>query len=188
MQAKADPLPLPFWLQWLLAAMIAGMITRAAHPKTLVITGLIFGLSQWVVLLPVLRPRTWFAHALWLPASALSGLIAYLLIASLGVRLLGPVLIAVAAPYEDFASHLIFVTMLWSIIGLGQWPLLRGVLPGAGCWILTSAGGGALGAIIDLAILAAGGEVYDSIWAGLLAGGGYGAVTARTIVHIKDAN
>ena len=179
---------LPFWVQWLLAAMIAGMLTRATHPRTLILAGLIFGFGQWLVLLPVLRSRPWLTHALWVPATALSGLVAYLLIASLGVRLLGPVLIAFTAPYENFASHFIFVTFLWSAIGLGQWPLLREVLPHAGRWILISAGGGAAWALIDLALQVAGMEMYTSILAGMLSGGGYGIVTGRVIAPLKDIN
>jgi hypothetical protein len=186
MQTKVSVFPLPFWLQWVLAAMIAGLLTRATHPRTLLLTGFIFGLGQWVVLAPVFRSRTRLAHALWLPATAISGLVGYLLIASLGVRVLGPVLIAITAPYENFASHLIFLTFLWGIIGLGQWPLLRAARPQAGRWILISAGGGATGALIDLVILAAGLEMYSSIFAGMLAGAGYGVVTGPVIARLKD--
>jgi hypothetical protein len=187
MQTKVSVFPLPFWLQWVLAAMIAGLLTRATHPRTLLLTGFIFGLGQWMVLAPVFRSRTRLAHALWLPATTISGLVGYLLIASVGVRVLGPVLIAVTAPYENFASHLIFLTFLWGMIGLGQWPLLRAALPQAGQWILISAGGGAMGAIIDLVILAAGLEMYSSIFAGMLAGGGYGIVTGSVIARLKEA-
>ena len=165
--------------------MIAGILTRATHPRTLILIGLFFGLGQSIVLYPVLRSRGWLAYALWLPATAISGLVGYLLIASLGVRLLGPVLIAYTAPYHNFASHLIFLTFLWMVIGLGQWPLLRGVLPNAGRWILISAAGGAAGALIDLALLLAGVEVYTSLLAGMLAGGGYGVVTGRILECLK---
>jgi hypothetical protein len=185
MQTKASILVFPFWLQWTLVAMIAGMLTRATHPRTLILAGIIFGLGQWVVLYPVLRPRGRLAHALWLPATAISGLTGYLLIASLGVRLLGPVLIAYTSPYENFASHLIFLTILWMIIGLGQWPLLRVVFPHTQRWILVSAGGGATGALIDLVLLAAGIEIYTSLLAGMLAGGGYGIVTGRVLERIE---
>jgi hypothetical protein len=188
MQTKVTGFAIPFWLQWSLVAMIAGMLTRATHPRTLLLTGFIFGLGQWLVLSPVLRGRMWLAHALWLPATAISGLVGYLLIASLGVRLLGPVLIAVTAPYENYASHLIFLTILWMVIGLGQWPLLREVLPHAGRWILISAGGGATGALIDLALQLAGVEIYTSLLAGMLAGGGYGFVTGRAIAQLKGSN
>lgn len=165
--------------------MVAGMLTRATHPRTLILTGFIFGLGQWIVLYSVLRSRRWPAHALWLPATAISGLVGYLLIASLGVRLLGPVLIAYTAPYHNFASHLIFLTILWVVIGLGQWPLLRNVLPHAERWIWFSAVGGATGALIDLALLLAGLEIYTSLLAGMLAGGGYGVVTGRALEHSK---
>jgi hypothetical protein len=187
MRMKGSVVRLPFWLQWVLAAMIAGLLTRATHPRTLLLTGFIFGLGQWVVLAQVFRSRTRLAHALWLPATAISGLVGYLLIASLGVSVLGPVLIAFTAPYENFASHLIFLTFLWGMIGLGQWPLLRDALPQARRWILISAGGGATGAIIDLVILAAGMEMYSSILAGMLAGGGYGIVTGPVIARLKGA-
>jgi hypothetical protein len=179
MQTKASGFAIPFWLQWTIAAMIAGILTRATHPRTLILTGLFFGLAQSLVLYPMLRSRGWLAHALWLPATAISGLVGYLLIASLGVHLLGPMLIAYTSPYENFASHLIFLTILWMIIGLGQWPLLRDVLPNARRWILVSAGGGATGALIDLVLLLAGMEIYTSLIAGMLAGGGYGVVTGR---------
>jgi hypothetical protein len=182
---KGSSFPLPLWFQWLLVAMIAGLLTRATHPRTLLLTGFIFGLGQWVVLSSVLRPRTWLAHALWLPATAISGFVGYLLIASVGVRVLGPPLIAFTAPYENFASHLIFLTILWATIGLGQWPLLRDLLPHAGRWVLISAGGGGTGALIDLALQVAGVEIYTSLLAGALAGGGYGIVTGRAIMHIK---
>src|SRR5688572_31614673 len=102
----------PFWFQWLLVSMIAGLLTRATHPRTLLLTGFIFGLGQWIVLYSELRPRAgraWLAHALWLPATVLSGLVGYLLIASLGVRILGPVLRALTSPYENNFSHLIFL-------------------------------------------------------------------------------
>ena len=165
--------------------MIAGMLTRATHPRTLILTGLIFGLVQSVVLFHVLRSRGWLAPVLWLPATAISGLVGYLLIASLGVRVLGPVLIALTAPYENFASHLIFLTILWTNIGLGQWPLLRELLPYAGRWVLISALGGATGALIDLAFQVAGWEMHTSLLAGMLAGVGYGVVTGSAFSQIK---
>jgi hypothetical protein len=185
MRMKVTTSAIPFWLQWTLAAMIAGMLTRATHPRTLILTGLFFGLAQSPVLYPVLRSRGWLAHALWLPASAISGLVGYLLIASVGVRLLGPVLIAYTSPYENFASHLIFLSFIWMVIGLGQWPLLRGVLLNAGRWILVSAGGGAAGALIDLVLLLAGVEIYTSLIAGMLAGGGYGVATGGVLEQIR---
>jgi hypothetical protein len=184
--------PLPFWFQWLLVAMVAGLLTRATHPRTLLLTGFIFGLGQWIVLYPELHSlrsragRAWLAHALWLPTTALSGLVGYLLIASLGVRVLGPVLIALTSPYENSFSHLIFLTFLWGVIGLGQWPLLRGVLPQAGRWILISACGGIAGSLVDLALQAAGVDMHTSLLAGMLAGAGYGLVTGRFLARMQD--
>ena len=132
MPATRSVFPIPFWSQWLLAALVAGLITRATHPRTLIFTGLIFGLAQWVILYSRLRPHGRLLHALWLPATSISGLAGYLLIASVGVRVLGPLLIAFTRPYENLASHLIFLTILWTVIGLGQWPLLRPLLPRPG--------------------------------------------------------
>ena len=185
MPTKIFGFAIPFRLQWVIIAMIAGMLTRATHPRTLILTGLIFGLGQWMVLYPVLRSRGWLTQALWLPATAISGLVGYLLIASLGVRLLGPVLIAYTSPYQNLASHLIFLSILWTIIGLGQWPLLRDVLSHAERWILISAGGGATGALIDLSLQFVGLEIYTSLLAGMLAGGGYGFVTGRVIEQLR---
>jgi hypothetical protein len=177
---------IPFQLQWSLVSMIAGLLARAAYPRTLLLAGFLFGVGQWLVLAPVLRSQAKLAHALWLPASAISGIAGYLLIASLGVHLLGPVLIEYTAPYHNFASHLIFLTILWTMIGLGQWPLLRGRLPRAGRWILVSAGGGAAGALIDLALQIAGVEFHTSLLAGMLAGGGYGLVTGPALARLKE--
>lgn len=170
-----------FWLPWLLANGIAGLLARAFHPRTLLLTGLIFGVAQWVALYPALCSRHWLVHALWLPATAISGLIGYLLVASLGVQLLGPVLIELTSPYENTASHLIFLTFIWAMIGLGQWPLLREARPRAGRWILVSGLGGTAGALVDLALQTAGVEMHTSLLAGALAGAGYGAVTGRTL-------
>ena len=167
--------------------MLAGLITRAAFPRTLLLTGFIFGLAQWVVLLPVLRSRSKVAHALWLPATAISGVVGYLLIASAGVRLLGPVLITYTAPYENVFSPLIFLAILWGFIGLGQWPLLREALPHAGRWIAVSALGGFTGALLDLMLQAAGIEMHTSLLAGMLAGAGYGAVTGRALVRLTSS-
>ena len=164
---------------------MAGMLTRATHPRTLLLTGLSFGIGQWLVLSSVLRSRKWLAHALWLPATAISGLVGYLLIASLGVRILGPALIEFTTPYENVASHLIFLTILWTVIGLGQWPLLRDLLPKSGRWVLVSAGGGGTGALIDLALQWAGVEIYTSLLAGVLAGSGYGIVTGSLIAQLN---
>jgi hypothetical protein len=166
--------------------MIAGLLTRATHPRTLLLTGFLFGLSQWIVLYPVLRSRTRLAHTLWLPATALSGLVGYLLIASLGVRVLGPILIRLASPFENSASHLIFLTFLWGVIGLGQWPLLRVVLPQAGRWVSISACGGAAGSLADLALQAAGWEMHTSLLAGALAGAGYGVITGRFLSRLRS--
>jgi hypothetical protein len=174
-----------FWLQWLLASMIAGLLARAMYPRTLLLAGFFFGLAQWAVLFPVLRVRTWLAHALWLPATMLSGLVGYLFIASLGVQVLGPVLIVLATPYENSASHLIFLTFLWGMIGLGQWPLLRDALPHAGRWVPVSACGGAVGSLVDLALQAAGVEMHTSLLAGALAGAGYGVITGRFLVRLR---
>jgi hypothetical protein len=185
MWAKRSFSTFPLWLGWLLAAMIAGMLTRATHPRTLLLTGFIFGLAQWIVLFPVLCSRTWLAHALWLPATAVSGLVGYLLIASVGVRVLGPVLITHTTPYEDVFSHLIFLTILWAIIGLGQWPLLRNLLSHAGRWIWISALGGFTGALLDLALQAAGVDMYRSLLAGMLAGAGYGAITGPALARLQ---
>jgi hypothetical protein len=183
---KGFPSPIPFWLQWSLAMMIAGLLTRGTYPRTLLLTGFIFGLGQWIVLFPVLRSRTWLAHALWLPATAISGLVGYLLVASVGVRVLGPVLIALTAPYENSFSHLIFLTFLWGMIGLGQWPLLRGALPHAGRWVLVSACGGAAGSLIDLALQAAGVDMHTSLLAGALAGAVYGVVTGCFLTRLRS--
>jgi hypothetical protein len=166
--------------------MIAGMLTRGTHPRTLLLTGLIFGFGQWLVLVPVLRPHGWLRRALWLPATAVSGLAGYLLIASVGVRVLGPVLIRYTTPYQNFASHLIFLTLLWFFIGLGQWPLLRDLFSDAARWIWISAGAGATGALIDLALQLTGLEFYTSLLAGMLAGGGYGVVTGRAFARLMD--
>ena len=167
--------------------MIAGLLTRATHPHTLLLTGFIFGLGQWIVLYPELRSRAWHTHALWLPATTLSGIVGYLLIASVGVRALGPVLIALTAPYENYASHLIFLTFLWFVIGLGQWPLLREALPDARRWMLASACGGAAGSLVDLALQAAGVEMHNSLLAGTLAGAGYGFVTGRFLARLRHS-
>lgn len=165
--------------------MIAGLLSRATYPRTLLLTGFIFGLAQWIVLFPVPGFRARLVHALWLPATSVSGLVGYLLIASVGVRLLGPVLIAWTAPYENVASHLIFLTILWSVIGLGQWPLLRNLMPGAGRWIGISALGGLAGAMVDLALQAAGVDMHRSLLAGMLAGAGYGAVTGSVLAGLQ---
>ena len=178
-----------FIVAWLLAAMLAGLVTRSTHPRTLLLTGLFFGLAQWIVLYAsMLRTGDPLRHLLWLPATALGGLVGYLLIASLGVRTLGPPLIEYTAPYENYFSHLIFLTILWIFIGLGQWPLLRGLLPDAGRWIRVSAGGGAAGALVDLALLLAGVDSYTSLVAGMLAGGGYGWVTGPVIARLKTGD
>jgi hypothetical protein len=168
---------IPIWLQWLLAMMIAGLLSRATHPRTLLLTGFIFGLAQWIVVYPVFRSSTRLAHALWLPATALSGLVAYMLIASVGVRILSAVLIPMASPYENSASHLIFITFLWGVIGLGQWPLLREALADARRWVSVSGCGGAAGSLADLALQASGIEMHTSLVAGALAGATYGLVT-----------
>lgn len=167
--------------------MAAGLVTRATHPRTLILTGLIFGLAQWIILFQV-RSRGRLAHALWLPATAISGLVGYLLIASVGVRVLGPLLIAFTSPYENVVSHLIFLTTLWTVIGVGQWPLLRHWLPHPGRWIPVSAGGGATWALIDVALQLAGVEIYTSTLAGMLAGGGYGIVTGHLIAQLEGDN
>ncbi|HWQ13127.1 MAG TPA: hypothetical protein VNL77_10020 [Roseiflexaceae bacterium] len=171
-------------LRWALAGAVAGTVARAAHPYTLVLTGLVFGLCQWLVLRQQLQRRAWLAAALWVPASALGGLVAYLLIASWGVRHLGPPLIALAAPYENLASHLIFLTALWAAIGLAQWPLLRQRYRHAGWWVPVSAAGGAAGALADIVLELAGGAMHGTVLAGALAGAAYGAVTGAALAHL----
>ena len=170
-----------------MANLIASLLTRATHPRTLLLTGFIFGLIQWIVLYPELRSRARLAHALWLPATAISGLVGYLLIASVGLRILGPVLIALTAPYENYASHLIFLTFLWGTIGLGQWPLLRDALQDTRRWVLVSALGGATGALLDLVLQVAGIAMHTSLLAGTLAGAGYGIVTGCFLARLRSS-
>jgi hypothetical protein len=81
---------------------------------------------------------------------------------------------------------LIFLTLLWFFIGLGQWPLLRDLFSDAARWIWISAGAGATGALIDLALQLTGLEFYTSLLAGMLAGGGYGVVTGRAFARLMD--
>jgi hypothetical protein len=97
------------------------------------------------------------------------------------------VLIAYTAPYENLFSHLIFLSLLWGIIGLGQWPLLRNRLPHAGRWTGISALGGLAGALADLALQAAGADMHRSLLAGMLAGAGYGAVTGPALARLQTA-
>jgi hypothetical protein len=154
----------------------------------LVLTGLAFGIGQWLVLRSRLRQTSWLADALWVPASSLGGLVGYLVIASWGVRSLGPWLIATAAPYENLASHIIFVTMLWSAIGLAQWPILRQQLPRAGWWVAASASGGMLGALFDVTIELTGGVMHGSLLAGALAGTAYGVLTGIVLAQLEAAH
>jgi hypothetical protein len=150
----------------MLAAAIASALARGAHPATLILTGLAFGIAQWLVLRRQLRQTSWLAEALWVPVSALGGLVGYLIIASWGVRTLGPPIVALAFPYENLASHIIFVTLLWTVIGLAQSPMLRPQHRGAGWWVPASATGGALSAVTDSIIALLGGAIYGSLLAG----------------------
>jgi hypothetical protein len=151
-----------------------------------VLTGLAFGIGQWLVLRYQRRQTSWLAEALWIPASALGGLVGYLIIASWGVQTLGSLIIALAAPYENLASHTIFVTLLWIAIGLAQWPILRPQHSRALWWVLASAAGGALSALTDNTIALAGGAIHGSLLAGALAGAAYGAVTGSVLGRLTS--
>jgi len=185
-QATPGPrqLPTQLCLSWVLAATIAGAVTRGAHPYTLILTGLAFGFGQWIMLRRQLHQTSWLAQALWIPASALGGLVGYLIIASWGVQTLGPPIIALAAPYENLASHIIFVTLLWIAIGLAQWPLLRPQHGRALWWVPASAAGGTLSALTDDTVALVGGAIHGSLLAGALAGAAYGAVTGSVLVRL----
>jgi hypothetical protein len=128
----------------------------------------------WLVLHRQLRQTSWLAEALWIRASALGGLVGYRIIASWGVQTLGPPTVALAAPYENLASHIIFVTLLWTAIGLAQWPVLRPQHGRARWWVPASTAGGALSALTDNTIAPAGGAIHGSLLAGALAGAAYG--------------
>jgi hypothetical protein len=169
----------------MLAGAAAGALARAAHPYTLVLTGLAFGIGQWLVFPRCLPRLSWLARALWAPASALGGLVGYLIIASWGVRVLGPPLIAAAAPYENLASHLIFLAMLWAAIGLAQWPILRPQLTCASWWAPVSAAAGMSGALADVVVELAGGAMHGSAPAGALAGAVYGALTGFVLQRLS---
>jgi len=139
--------PAGFWLRWILVSAMGGaMIGTMFQPGDflvhLILRGFIVGAMQWLVLRHVL-PGAWW----WIAATGLSLIAASFLsnLPGLPVNLSGlySALYQQFGLWEVFWVNLVREAVVWGMVGVAQWLVLRR-LPHAGWWIPLSVAGGAV--------------------------------------------
>lgn len=177
---------LSLWLSWLLASTAGGAFIGAMAAPTdffwfLVMTGLVVGVAQWLVLRRYLPGAGW-----WILASALGWFLGTLvLITTQGITF----------PITDFLESVIRLggviwlnvvdgTLYGAVLGVAQWLVLRRHSQYAGWWVLASSIGGAVNGAVGAACAAA---IPIGISAALPYGAGWagaGAVTGMVLVWL----
>ena len=147
----------PLWLWWTLANALGGALVGALEEggfqffATLVLTGPVIGVAQWLVLRRYIRATGW-----WVVVSSVgwwSGINLRILLGEILNRL-------VQSLWHEFGLWEVFwintVQEPVTLVSLGffQWLLLRRRLPCVGWWILASAVGGAIKGSVSASVCA----------------------------------
>lgn len=173
---------LSLWLSWLLASAAGGAFIGSMAAPTdffwfLVMTGLVIGVAQWLVLRRYLPGAGW-----WILASAFGWFLGSLVLMTT---------VEIINPIADFLESVIrlgiwgsAVTMILygTVLGAVQWLVLRRHTQRAGWWVLASVIGGAVGGAVGAACseipFGSAALTYGVAWAGS------GAVTGMVLVWL----
>lgn len=181
-----------FLLWWMLANTVGGAIIGALEEggfqflATLVLTGPVLGIAQWLVI------RSYIGHTGWWVIGSSVGWFLGILLNIMATGILNSivqVLLAVGGLWEVFWLNLVNEPVTAAVLGVSQWFVLRRHIQHAGRWILASAVGGAVHGAVGAALCAAVCQAitsaematavtYGAGWAG------YGAVTGIMLVSL----
>lgn len=119
---KTDSFNWILWAKWILVSTLGWVLGGVLALE--ILTGLVIGALQWIVLRPLIRQSGW-----WILSSALGWA------AGQGLALLFP-------PLE---GKLLLMTTIGAALGFGQWLILRWQIYRAWWWIVLSTLGWAVG-------------------------------------------
>ena len=145
------------------------------------VLGLAFGAAQVLVRRGLFLQFPGYPRLLWVAFSSLGG--------GIGFGLAG----MVASVMDErpgllgaFLPPVAFGAVLWMVIGLAQWLVLRLSVPRAGWWVLASTVGGVLFAMVERAISSGmgGSPSAEAAPYGAITGACYGAVTGGALVWL----
>ena len=171
------------WVSWVLVCAGAGVAARTTGQfMNIMVLGFAFGAAQTLVLGRKPPRSSVDLRLLWVAVSTIGGMV--------GVAL---AVVASSIVYEhavllgNYAGRVTFAVVLWTMIGAGQWLVLRHSVPRAAWWVLASAAGGvAFGAADAVISIAVGGFPAEAEAApyGAVAGACYGAVTGVVLAWL----
>jgi hypothetical protein len=146
-------------LWWVLANAVGGAIVGALEEgefqffATLVLTGPILGVAQWLVLRRYIRHTNW-----WVIASILGWYLGFP-VTLVTREILNPILLemllAVSKLWEVFWLNAVNQLVTFTVLGVAQWLVLRQHLQQAWWWILASSVGGFVNGAMSAAVCAA---------------------------------
>ncbi|MBF1989008.1 hypothetical protein [Fischerella thermalis] len=146
-------------LWWVLANAVGGAIVGALEEggfqffATLVLTGPILGVAQWLVLRHYIRHTNW-----WVIASILGWYLGFP-VTLVTREILNPILLemllAVSKLWEVFWLNAVNQLVTFTVLGVAQWLVLRQHLQQAWWWILASSVGGFVNGAVSAAVCAA---------------------------------
>ena len=139
---------LTLWLSWLLAttaggAAIGTLIVLTGSNEifwSLVATGFVIGVAQWLVLHRYLRGAGW-----WIPASGFAWVVSFLATSMiLGIDPIAEFISSVLGLWRAYVINVVFGTVVGAGLGVAQWLVLRRQTQGAGWWVLACIVGGVI--------------------------------------------
>ena len=191
--------PLSLWVQWTLANAIGGATVGALEGgqfqffATLVLTGCILGIAQWLVLRREMRQAGG-----WILASTLGWWLGVnLMIGSSGV--LDPIvnwLLSTGALWETLWLNLVKQPINAIALGVAQWWVLRRQFRAASWWVVGSAVAGAVYGSLSAATCAVacqplsrfGGAILSTAMTYSVGWAGAGAITGLVLVWLRQSH